>query len=137
MKNIIDNHDIFSYEELKKMGFRSLGKEVKIWKTACFYNRDKISIGDFVEIKSFCIIEGNVFLEQNVSIGEFCYLSAMINHIVIKKNTILYQRVLIDADKEKDEKNIIIEKDTIIETQCNITKTIEGKKNIIEMLSII
>jgi len=58
--------------QLREMGFKSLGKNVKISDKAAIYNCDRISIGDHSRIDDFCVISGTVTLGRNVHIAIFC-----------------------------------------------------------------
>lgn len=58
--------------QLHDMGFKSLGKNVKISDKAAIYNCDRISIGDNTRIDDFCVISGSVTLGRNVHIAIFC-----------------------------------------------------------------
>lgn len=60
-----------SEQQLNEMGFKSLGKNVKISNMASIYNADKIEIGDNSRIDDFCIISGNVV------IGAYCHITPM------------------------------------------------------------
>ncbi|CRM96137.1 MULTISPECIES: acyltransferase [Pseudomonas] len=57
--------------QLKEMGFKHLGKNVKISDKASLYNCDRISIGDNTRIDDFCMISGTVTLGRNVHIAVF------------------------------------------------------------------
>lgn len=59
-------------EQLALMGFRRLGKNVRISDKAAIYNADLIEIGDNSRIDDFCVISGNVFIGRNVHIAVFC-----------------------------------------------------------------
>lgn len=56
---------------LKEMGFKKLGKNVKISDKAAIYNCDRISIGDNTRIDDFCVVSGTVTLGRNVHIAIF------------------------------------------------------------------
>lgn len=58
-------------EKLKEMGFKSLGKGVKISDKAAIYNCERISIGDHTRIDDFCVVSGTVTLGRNVHIAIF------------------------------------------------------------------
>jgi len=58
-------------KELDLMGFRSLGKNVKISDKASIYNPERIEVGDNSRIDDFCVISGRV------SIGKFVHIAAM------------------------------------------------------------
>lgn len=64
----------YSEKELKELGLKSYGKEVKISRHACFYGVDKISVGDNVRIDDFCIFSGNITLGSNIHIAAFTAL---------------------------------------------------------------
>ncbi|MBE0475282.1 acyltransferase [Rhodoferax sp.] len=61
-----------SQEQLLAMGFRSLGKNVRISDRAAIYNADQIDIGDHSRIDDFCVVSGKVSLGRNVHIAVFC-----------------------------------------------------------------
>lgn len=60
-----------SETKLKEMGFKSLGKNIKISDKSSIYNCDRISIGDNTRIDDFCVISGTVTLGRNVHIAIF------------------------------------------------------------------
>ncbi|WP_019674736.1 acyltransferase [Arsukibacterium perlucidum] len=57
--------------QLEALGFKSLGKNVRISDKAAIYNPDQISIGDNSRIDDFCIVSGRV------SIGCYCHITPM------------------------------------------------------------
>src|SRR5690606_20418879 len=64
-------------EEMKQMGFRSLGKNVRLSAKASFYNCANISIGDNVRIDDFCILspgKGGIVIGRHVHIGAYSSL---------------------------------------------------------------
>ncbi|WP_137821632.1 acyltransferase [Pseudomonas sp. D(2018)] len=61
----------YSDEQLKQMGFRRLGINVKISDKASIYNADQIEVGDNSRIDDFCVISGKV------RIGAFCHITPM------------------------------------------------------------
>lgn len=62
-------------EELVKMGFKTLGHNVKISNQASIYNCDKIEIGNNSRIDDFCVISGKITLGRNVHIATHCLVS--------------------------------------------------------------
>lgn len=60
-----------SETKLKEMGFKNLGKNIKISDKSSIYNCDRISIGDNTRIDDFCVISGTVTLGRNVHIAIF------------------------------------------------------------------
>lgn len=57
--------------QLAQMGFRFLGRNVRISDKAAIYNADQIEIGDDSRIDDFCVISGRVV------IGKFCHITPM------------------------------------------------------------
>jgi acetyltransferase-like isoleucine patch superfamily enzyme len=62
-------------EELKEMGFKRLGKGVKVSTKASIYNPECIELGDFSRVDDFCVISGNVTLGRYVHIAPFCLVA--------------------------------------------------------------
>jgi galactoside O-acetyltransferase len=60
-----------SREALEKMGFKHLGKNVKVSDKASIYNANQISIGDESRIDDFCTISGKVTIGRNVHIAVY------------------------------------------------------------------
>lgn len=57
--------------QLAQMGFRSLGRNVRVSDKAAIYNADQIDIGDYSRIDDMCIISGRVV------IGCYCHITPM------------------------------------------------------------
>jgi acetyltransferase-like isoleucine patch superfamily enzyme len=62
-----------SNEELEKMKFKYIGKEVKISRYALFLNCEKIEIDDFSRIDPYSIISAG---SEGVSIGKYVHIAA-------------------------------------------------------------
>lgn len=77
---------IYSRQELKKLGFTRIGKNVQISKLVKFYAL-KGKIGANSRIDDYCIIKGNIEIGRNVHIGAFSYLAAVGSNIKIKELT--------------------------------------------------
>ena len=60
---------------LQRMGFKSLGKNVRISDRAAIYDTDQIEVGDHTRIDDFCVISGRVRLGRNVHIAVFVNLA--------------------------------------------------------------
>jgi acetyltransferase-like isoleucine patch superfamily enzyme len=65
----------YTESELKNLGFKHLGKEVKISRRAIFYNTDKISVGDYSRIDDLCILSGNITIGRFVHVAVCTRLS--------------------------------------------------------------
>lgn len=57
---------------LATMGFKFLGKNVKISDRTSIYNTEQIEIGDNSRIDDFCVVSGKVKIGRNVHIAVFC-----------------------------------------------------------------
>lgn len=62
-------------KKLSEMGFKSLGKNVKISDRASIYNADQIEIGDYSRIDDFCVISGKIKIGRNVHIAPYCLVA--------------------------------------------------------------
>lgn len=83
----------YTYEELKKMGFKKLGNNVKISTKASIYNPEEIEIGDFSRIDDFCILSGKITIGRNVHIVPYCLIDAGDTPIIIEDFVTLAYRV--------------------------------------------
>ncbi|MBR2712100.1 MAG: acyltransferase [Bacilli bacterium] len=64
----------YSEEELKNLGLKGYGKNVRISRKASFYSIENILLGDNVRIDDFCILSGNITIGNNVHISAYCAL---------------------------------------------------------------
>lgn len=64
----------YSEQELKKIGFKSFGTNVKISRKASIYGASSISIGNNVRLDDFCILSGKIELGSHIHISAFCAL---------------------------------------------------------------
>lgn len=62
-------------EALDTMGFKSVGKGVKISDKASIYNPECIELGDFSRIDDFCVISGNVNIGRYVHLTPMCLIA--------------------------------------------------------------
>lgn len=58
-----------SREALKAMGFKHLGRNVKVSDRTSIYNPEQIAIGNDSRIDDFCVVSGNITIGRNVYIG--------------------------------------------------------------------
>jgi acetyltransferase-like isoleucine patch superfamily enzyme len=65
----------YTDNELKKLGFKYIGKNVKISDKASIYNHSQIEIGNNSRIDDFCVISGNIKIGRNVHIAPFCLVA--------------------------------------------------------------
>lgn len=64
----------YSEEELKGIGFKSYGSNLKISRYARFYSPQNISIGDNVRIDDFSILSGKITLGSHIHISAYVAL---------------------------------------------------------------
>lgn len=67
----------YSASELCKLGFKYIGKDVKISDRASIYNPSNISVGDYSRIDDFCVLsagDGGIHIWRNVHIAVFSTL---------------------------------------------------------------
>ena len=60
-----------SEEKLNTIGFKSLGKNVKISDKASIHNPETIEIGDNSRIDDFCVLSGKITIGRNVHFAVF------------------------------------------------------------------
>lgn len=61
----------YSDDEVKTLGFKSIGQNVLISRKASFYSIENISIGSNVRIDDFCILSGNITLRNYIHISAY------------------------------------------------------------------
>lgn len=70
--------------QLDALGFKSLGKNVRISDKAAIYNCDQITVGDNSRIDDFCVISGRVTIGRNVHIAVFCNIAGGVEGITFE-----------------------------------------------------
>jgi acetyltransferase-like isoleucine patch superfamily enzyme len=65
----------YTRKELENMGFKSLGKNIKVSNKASIYDIEKIEIGDNSRIDDFCVLSGNISIGRYVHIVPFCLVA--------------------------------------------------------------
>lgn len=63
-----------SREELKELGLKEYGEDVRIGRHAVLYSPEKLSLGNHVRIDDFTVISGIVTLRDYIHISQFCGL---------------------------------------------------------------
>lgn len=74
----------YSEQELQNLGFKSIGKNVKVSSKASIYNTDQIEIGDNSRIDDFCVISGRIKIGCYVHITPMCLVAGGDKGIEIK-----------------------------------------------------
>lgn len=62
-------------EELDNIGFKKLGRNVKISDKASIYEPEKIEIGDFSRVDDFCILSGKIKIGRFVHVAPYCLVA--------------------------------------------------------------
>lgn len=65
---------LLNSEQIKNIGFKTVGKNVLISDKASFYGAENIAIGDNVRIDDFCILSGDIEIGNYVHISAYCAL---------------------------------------------------------------
>jgi len=79
----------YTQEQLQNLGFKYIGKNVKISDNASIYNCDQIEIGDNSRIDDFCVISGKIKIGRNVHITPTCLVAGGIKGIIFEDFTTL------------------------------------------------
>jgi len=69
-----ENNSFYDTRELVAIGFKQIGDNVLISRFARFYTPENVIIGNNVRIDDFCILSGNITIEDFVHISAFCAL---------------------------------------------------------------
>lgn len=62
-------NSFYNDAEIKELGFKFVGNNIKVSRNAMFYSPETISFGDNVRIDDFCILSGNIIIGNNVHIS--------------------------------------------------------------------
>lgn len=86
-----------SADELKKMGFKSLGKHVFISRKASIYGAKDIELGSNIRIDDFCIFSGRIKIGNYVHVAAYTSLCGGNRGIVLEDFVNLSRKVEIFA----------------------------------------
>lgn len=64
----------YKVEELKELGFKSVGEDVMISRKASLYGSERMEIGNHVRIDDFCILSGSIILGDYIHIAAYTAL---------------------------------------------------------------
>ena len=98
----------YSRSELLSFGFKHLGNNVLISNKASLYNKSKMSFGDNVRIDDFCILVGEVIIDDYVHIGAYTGLHASMGTISIGKYSTLSSNVAVYAASDDYSGNYMV-----------------------------
>ena len=77
----------YASDVLKTMGFKALGKNIKISDKASIYNCNSIEIGDNSRIDDFCVVSGKIQIGKNVHITPMCLVAGGEKGIIFEDYT--------------------------------------------------
>ena len=103
----------FTKEELLKLGFKTVGKDVHVSKDVKFYNING-KIGNNVRIDSFTILTGNMEMGDNVHISPFCFLGGTGGKIIFKNNSGISTHVSLFTKSDDYSKPYLVGKEKIV-----------------------
>lgn len=75
----------YTESELKELGFKSIGQNVKVSKLASIYGANRISIGDNSRIDDFCVLSAG---EGGIEIGRYVHIAVYVSIIGAGKVTL-------------------------------------------------
>lgn len=90
----------YSEEELKKMGFKSYGYNVKISRNTCIYKPGEIEIGNNVRIDDFCFLLGKIRIGNYIHIAPYSNLCGGKEGITMEDFSGISSRVSIYATSD-------------------------------------
>lgn len=132
------NSSFFSEEDLERLGFKSIGKNVFISRKASIYGAENITIGNNVRIDDFCILSGTITIGNYIHVAAYTALYGGNSGIEINDYANISSRVCIyalsddysgesmtspmipDEYKQIVEKRVIVEEHVIIGTGTTI-----------------
>lgn len=72
-----------SEEQIAALGFKHVGRDVKISDKAAIYSADQIEIGDHSRIDDFCVVSGRVSIGRNVHVTIMCNIAGGVKGITL------------------------------------------------------
>ncbi|MEI6437702.1 MAG: acyltransferase [Candidatus Omnitrophota bacterium] len=70
--------------QLKALGFKRLGKNVKISTHASIYNAEMIEVGDHSRVDDFCLLSGKITIGKFVHVAPYCNMAGGEKGIVME-----------------------------------------------------
>ncbi|MNE19918.1 dTDP-4-amino-4,6-dideoxy-D-glucose acyltransferase [compost metagenome] len=86
--------------QLESMGFKKLGKDVKVSDKASIYNADQIELGDHARIDDFCSISGRVTIGRFNHITPMCLIAGGLRGVVLDEFCTLAYGVKVFAQSD-------------------------------------
>ena len=70
-----NNNSFYTNDELKSLGIKKIGENLKISRKASLYSCENMEFGDDVRIDDFCILSGKLVFGDNIHIACYCLVS--------------------------------------------------------------
>lgn len=93
-------NSFYSQEELLKIGFKSVGKNVMLSRKTSIYNAANMVLGNNVRIDDFCILSGCIIIGNNVHVAAYVALFAGQVGIELKDFSGISSRCVIYAESD-------------------------------------
>lgn len=90
----------YSDEEIRKIGFRSCGENVKISKKASIYGAENMVIGNNVRVDDFCLLSGKITFGNHIHIAAYSALFGGQTGIEMKDFSGLSSRCVVYAESD-------------------------------------
>lgn len=74
----------YSEEELREIGFATVGSNVSISRKTSIYTPEMMNIGNNVRIDDFCVLSGRITIGDHVHIAVYCALFGGSNGIILE-----------------------------------------------------
>lgn len=128
----------YTQTQLEALGFKLLGKNVKISDKASIYNHDQIEIGDFSRIDDFCVVSGKITIGRNVHITPQCLVAGGEEGIVFDDFTTIAYGVQVFTQSDDYSGETMTNSTVPIQYKNELKKeTIIGKHSIVGAGSIV
>lgn len=139
-------NSFYDEEELKLLGLKKYGSDVKISRKASIYDAEQISIGSHVRIDDFCILSGQIVLGSYIHIAAYSALYAGDAGIEVADFSNISSKVVIyavsddytgetmtnpmvpDEFKNVQKEKVTIAKHVIIGSGCTVLPGVELKE---------
>jgi acetyltransferase-like isoleucine patch superfamily enzyme len=81
----------YTQKQLEELGFKYIGKNVKISNRASIYNHNQIEIGDNSRIDDFCLLSGKINIGRNVHVTPTCLIAGGEKGVILENfSTLAY-----------------------------------------------
>lgn len=125
-------NSFYTEEELKKIGFKSIGNNILISKKASIYGAKEMSLGNNIRIDDFCILSGKITFGNYIHVAAYSALYGGEVGIILNDFANVSSRVVIYAISDDysgefmtnpmipDEYKNVISKSVIVGRHCII-----------------